>query len=36
MLPAVVFAAAAAVAPLADVPFNDDFGLVFFEASIDG
>jgi predicted aspartyl protease len=33
---AVVFAVAATVAPLADVPFDDDFGLIFFEASIDG
>ncbi len=33
---AVFFAVAAAVTPLADVPFNDDFGLIFFEASING
>ncbi len=33
---AILLTLATAVAPIADVPFNDDFGLVFFEASVDG
>ena len=33
---AVLLTLATAVVPIADVPFNDDFGLVFFEASVNG
>jgi hypothetical protein len=33
---AILLTLATAVAPIADVPFNDDFGLVFFEASVNG
>lgn len=33
---AVLLTLATAVVPIADVPFNDDFGLVLFEASVNG
>jgi len=33
---AILLTLATAVAPIADVPFNDDFGLVFFEAGVNG